>query len=277
MSRKKVKLITLGADPEVFVSENGELTPCIGYFEGTKDEPTIYEINGTEIGVQEDNVMFEFNTKPADSKEAFIEIMRNTLTGCRSLLDDKGLSMEIQSSATFSEQALEHPQAQKSGCDPDENAWEEMMCDPVDLSTIRERCAGGHVHLGIKVEGEGQFPDPSIRSELVKLLDVHVGLEDVIRNPDRVRKELYGAAGSFRFKPYGLEYRSPSNYWIASDELVGKMWDNVEKAIKAYNNNFEITEEFGNQVVQAINTCNVEVCTHLLLTLNKKKEYASKL
>jgi len=133
----------------------------------------------------------------------------------------------------------------------------------------------GHIHLGFTVENEGEFIDPSIRVQLVKLLDIFVGLEDVIYNPDIERKKLYGKAGSFRFKPYGLEFRSPSNYWIQSDTLVGKMWDNVNRAIDAYNNNFIIDEVFGEQVQMAINTCDVEACKKLLLTL--KHEYASNL
>ena len=48
---------------------------------------------------------------------------------------------------------------------------------------------------------------------------------------DHTRRELYGMAGSFRPKSYGLEYRVLSNFWCFNPRYIEWVWDNVDRAI----------------------------------------------
>ena len=48
---------------------------------------------------------------------------------------------------------------------------------------------------------------------------------------DPLRRELYGKAGAFRPKPYGVEYRTPSNIWIRSRDMRRCIFDLVQIAI----------------------------------------------
>jgi len=59
--------------------------------------------------------------------------------------------------------------------------------------------------------------------DTVKMLDLFVGIPAVLmeqgENP-KLRRRLYGKSGSFRYTPYGLEYRVLSNFWMASPALM---------------------------------------------------------
>ena len=148
MMKNKIILNTIGADPEVFVKEltSDEIIPCIGFFDGTKDEPDIYILDDNlSVGIQEDNVMFEFNLTPATTKLDFISNMHKTIQFCEEILSTRGLEMVVRSSFDFHPNALVDPQALKSGCDPDENAWKEELTPSVDLSQITMRSAGKNV------------------------------------------------------------------------------------------------------------------------------------
>ena len=74
--------------------------------------------------------------------------------------------------------------------------------------------------------------------------------------PDNKRKELYGKAGAFREKPYGVEYRTISNYYLQSKKLIYWVFDQTQAAINFVNNQTPI-DDFLQEVVQTtINTSN---------------------
>ena len=41
---------------------------------------------------------------------------------------------------------------------------------------------------------------------------------------------MYGKAGAFRPKPYGMEYRVLSNFWLTSDVHMGNVFHLVSRA-----------------------------------------------
>ena len=47
-----------------------------------------------------------------------------------------------------------------------------------------------------------------------------MGLRTRSWDSDTNRMKLYGAAGACRVKPYGVEYRVPSNKWLADEQLM---------------------------------------------------------
>jgi hypothetical protein len=50
---------------------------------------------------------------------------------------------------------------------------------------------------------------------IARNLDITLGLRTLDWDRDRIRRSMYGKAGAYRPKPYGIEYRTPSNKWVS--------------------------------------------------------------
>lgn len=118
------------------------------------------------------------------------------------------------------------PRAMEFGCDPDYNAWNGKMNPRPTSDDPGLRSAGGHVHIGIE-----EKLNQKEKCRLGRLMDLHLGVPSVVMDNGVVRKKLYGKAGAVRFKPYGLEYRTLSNFWVFSKVLNKWVWDSTERAL----------------------------------------------
>lgn len=117
----------------------------------------------------------------------------------------------------------------------------------------------GHISIG------WDNPTQEQQLDMVKAMDATVGLESVLLDFDTERKKLYGKAGCFRFREYGIEYRSLSNFWIKTDDSLTWAWNTTMKAIDLVNSNkIEEVKELGSYIVEAINTNNKELAQELL-------------
>ena len=117
----------------------------------------------------------------------------------------------------------------------------------------------GHISIG------WDNPTQEQQLNMVKAMDATVGLGSVLLDFDTERKKLYGKAGCFRFREYGIEYRSLSNFWIKSDESLKWAWNTTMKAIDLVNSGkIEEVKELGNYIIEAINTNNKDLAQELL-------------
>ena len=237
----------VGADPEVFLFKDGKPFPAIGLIGGTKENPRPIS-NGA---VQEDNVMAEFNIAPSKSAEEFSSNVEKMLGIVRKLAQKHGCELYIQPYAEFQEHYLNHPQAMAIGCDPDYNAWTLQMNPTLDYTVLKNiRTASGHVHVGVP----NPEASPMFRSRLIKVLDLYLGVPSILLDPDKIRRKFYGKAGAFRPKPYGVEYRVLSNFWINDDKLRKWVFNNTINAITniGYYSKAEIN---GDQYFASIQKC----------------------
>lgn len=213
--------VTLGADPEVFFTANGKHVSAIGKVGGSKYEP-LHIKDG--FFVLEDNVAGEFNVPPVDTVEMFNHTIAEGLKIMSSIANKNGCGISTRASHSFDTKELDCPAALEFGCEPDFNAWtfnENLRPDAVDSNL---RSCGGHVHVG----GISEL-DP-IR--VVRALDLFLGVPSVILDPDMERRKLYGKAGAFRYKDYGVEYRTLSNFWIFEPMLRTWVAEGVITAIQ---------------------------------------------
>lgn len=201
-------MITLGSDGEVFLSSGGSILSAVGMIGGSKDSPLWIS---KDIGnLQEDNVLAEFAITPCSTSSEWKQKIF-TLLGEISKISD----FKIKSSHKFHPEQLEHRQAREFGCNPDFNAWDNGGPNPrPDVPMDGLRTAGGHIHVGV----EGM--DFHQKLNLVRTMDLMLGLPSILLDPDMDRRRLYGKAGAYRDKEYGIEYRVLSNFWYSDEYLV---------------------------------------------------------
>jgi hypothetical protein len=218
-------MLRVGADPELFaVRKNGNPVSVIGKFPGTKEEP--FEIEGVGA-LQVDNVACEFNTIPATSPDEFSNAVAMPLKAVEEFLAKKKLLLCEEAYLEFPQNQLNNADAVTAGCDPDYNAYNGMRNMPPDFYETNARSAAGHVHVGLDEIAEVDKP------LLVKTLDLVLTIPALkFENADR--RTLYGKAGCFRTKPYGLEYRTPSNFWVFTDARRKWVFECVQKAVEIF-------------------------------------------
>lgn len=220
--------LLIGADPEVFVKDikTEQIQSSIGVLPGSKKKP--YR---TKHGfVHKDNVLAEFSVKPSGTKTEFVVNVEASLYDVDMLLKKKGKTFAILASYELDEEYTSHYLANEFGCEADYNVWELDAYDRIFNSGQfgNLRTAGGHIHIGFPAEVTME-----LQISVVKACEYYIGLPSVFMDKDTVRKSLYGASGSFRPKPYGIEYRVPSNFWLSSRILRGWIFN---QAIHAYKN-----------------------------------------
>lgn len=247
--------LLIGADPEFFVYKDGKPVSAYGLIEGTKKNPI--PVNGGAIQV--DGMALEFNINPA---KTFNEFNRNI----DSVLDEfrKVISPEYEFSFTpvadFGEEYLaqQPEEAVKLGCEPDFNAWDGGNVNPIPDVKTPFRTASGHIHLGWT---EGQdINDPEhieACNMIVKQLDAVLGTASIIWDRDNRRRQLYGKAGAYRPKSYGVEYRVMSNAWLNDCKLREFVFQAAHEAFDSLLNG---RQRFGDRQNKYINDDDVQSC-----------------
>lgn len=243
--------IRYGADPELFLTDrSGVLRSAIGLIGGTKAEPRRIDDFGS--AVQEDNVAVEFNIPPSKTKEEFIHHIGHVLGYLHDYVSQKELSLCVVPAATFPDEELKDPRAMTFGCEPDYNVWSKSINHPPSPSEkfFNLRSAGGHLHIS------WDNPDIPSAEDVVRVMDVFCGAASVVYDSDMLRRKLYGSAGAFRFKPYGVEYRTLSNFWIKSPNLTEWIFDQATKGMEYLNAGYRVNEEHSELIQECINTGN---------------------
>jgi len=215
--------ITVGADPEFFLlhatrSENGEgIIPCVGLVPGTKQAP--HDL-GEGYFCHEDNVAVELGIPHTPDGSVLGHIIKDGKARILSEFFPGGEHiLHILDHKDFTEHDLRSKQAQTFGCEPDFDAYTngKMRDVPDVMKRGMTRYAGGHVHIG------GNFNCPPFVAALFADLFLSVYMQSFAPrqtpnryNVARPRAEYYGRPGVFRPKEYGIEYRTPSNWWCGS-------------------------------------------------------------
>jgi hypothetical protein len=250
--------LTFGCDPEVFIiDQDGEFVSPDGIIPGTKEEP--YPVK--KGAVQQDGMAAEFNIEPVTNFKDFSANIKTVMKEMEGFLP-RGYSFSVVPSATFSEKVWEEAseKAKTLGCSPDFNAWTgSPNPPPEDLENPRLRCAGGHLHFGWTDNADmTDIQHITNCRDLVKQLEWFLGPWSVRLDKDPLRRRLYGASGSMRFKPYGVEWRTLSNFWLTNGKRLKETWNRMQSAIWAMRHDFMpgIAAEggFNDALIESINT-----------------------
>lgn len=221
-------MFTIGCDPEVFFTKGSKLISSIDRIGGSKEAPIEFYPG---FGILEDNVAAEFNVPPAKSFSDFNSNIDIALMYLHKVAENNGLSLSNAASGCFDMDQLDHPMAFVFGCEPDFNAWSGKK-NPKPLSNDPTlRSCGGHVHIGFP------YTTKEDQRNIIKAADLFLGVPSINMDKDTKRRELYGKAGAFRYKEYGAEYRTLSNFWIWKEETRAWVYNQVEKALKFIDTN----------------------------------------
>lgn len=240
----------VGSDIEVFLKKDGEIISAEGLIKGTKEKPHKTGRKGCAISL--DNISAEFTVAPTtDPLDMWEDIVFNMNYITNSLPD--GIDIAIQASAHL-KTGLDTPNAKLIGCEPDWCVYTHEVNIKPDISDMDLRVCGGHIHIGAKeLKGNVELCDA-----VIKALDLFVGVPSVLLDKDTERRALYGKAGALRFPKHGVEYRTPSNFWIKNKESVIWMFKSVQEAITSVNMGVSFEEDEAN-IIDCINNCNVNL------------------
>lgn len=222
--------LKIGADPELFCKKDGQFISAHGMVPGTKHNPHFVD----KGAVQLDGVAAEFNINPAFSKEEFLGNIDSVIKS----LEEFTIGTELVATPTalFEENYFNSlPDGVKVlGCEPDYNAYTGEK-NRMPHTTKPFRTGAGHIHVGFTeyqdIFDKDHFEECALRT---KQLDHVLYVGSLLWDSDNKRRELYGSIGSFRVKPYGVEYRPLSNAFLSSDEIKGWVYDATVKAMELF-------------------------------------------
>lgn len=218
---------TIGADPEVFVAEQGRFVSAHNLIEGTKQNP--YPVK--DGAVQVDGMALEFNIDPCSNEWEFTKKMQSVSDQLAGMIGDRKFITDC--SVFFEDNDIKDVPAYnlELGCMPDFNGYT-LEENPMPDASMNMRTAGGHIHIGgFHTENEWDMKHFALAGNLARAMDRHVGIYSLLWDKDDKRRSLYGKAGAFRSKTYGMEYRTLSNAWIFSKDLISFVYQQTKKAI----------------------------------------------
>jgi hypothetical protein len=260
--------ITLGSDPEIFICNADEIVSAEGLTGGTKHDPIPISDNGHMI--QEDGIALEYNIPPCSTADEFVEAHQFVQDYLKILIAANGYEFHKARSAEINPVYLQTEQAQTFGCEPDYNVYTKSENEAPELGG-NLRCVGGHVHIG--------YPNPEQETteKIVMMFDMLLTLPALFLDNDTRRREMYGKAGSFRFKMFGLEQRSLSNFWIHEEEDIRWVWNSTIGAVNMVLDGEadELIEKYSARVREAIDTADLGLAEELLISIEpalKKQE-----
>ncbi len=234
--------IKVGADPELFVKKDGKHVSGFDLIPGDKTNP--YKVD--KGAVQVDGMALEFNIDPATSETEFITNLDTVVSILKEMVPD--YEVVADPVAYFTKEYLEtQPEkALELGCDPDYNGWTGQANVKPD-ETQPFRTGAGHIHIGVT---EGADPEDKqffqVCCDAAKEMDLFLGLPSLFFDDDVKRREMYGKAGAFRPKSYGLEYRTLSNKWVSSKKLMSWAYKATQDCMQGFMNGRRLADDFPN-------------------------------
>lgn len=248
----------IGADPELFVQDvEGKVIPICGKIGGTKEKPLIinhlieaqFGPDGGRRGrdpidkegdyaIQEDNVMLEFNIPAYKERSNFQEAISRMMAVLEgTVLIPHNLHIRYDVMHTFkAEDIAPFPQALTIGCLSDMDAYAEggTFERPTFSATTfgNHRFCGGHIHV--------QYNHDNVpRNVFAQFMDLFAELPFLRWDKQKMRRMFYGQPGLYREKPYGIEYRTTSNFWLSQkfrESHLSQLAENVLSLGRMANN-----------------------------------------
>jgi hypothetical protein len=276
MEKQRLRNVLIGSDVEFFLQdkETKEIVSAEGYIKGTKWEPFQYDPENKYFASSLDNVLAETCVPPVtpEQQDKWIQNFVKALNYFNGSIPPRLCTTAIPS-AFLDDKYLQTDQAKIFGCEPDYNVWtrstnpkpsldkmvEDGLITKEDMPKYsRLRSAGFHVHFGHE-EGSNTETNEMI----VKACDLVLGVPSVLMEPSNERRKLYGKAGCFRFKDYGIEYRVLSSFFASTEELIAWVFRGAKRVINMVNDGVPF-DDYRPFILDAINNGNQTTALNLV-------------
>jgi hypothetical protein len=216
--------VTIGADPEFFLRDisTGEYVSAHDKVPGNKKHP---EKLPDGSFVQADGTAVEFNIPPVETPKQFKENILSALNEIRKIIPSKYAFVYTPIIQYSVKEFNRIPDSAKElGCDPDfcgqfNNIYQNKVPDTIG----RYRTGSGHIHLGWTKDADTKVDSPHFKDCVTLVNDLEIvysSSKHIFDSTHYFREAYYGAPYAFRPKPYGVEYRSPSNAWLNSNSTI---------------------------------------------------------
>lgn len=235
---------TMGCDPEFFFKVNHKIVGAELYLPKEGLKKTTHGIASwhppeTKPVLIIDGVQAELNPRPNTCRGN----LGNEIAACfktlRDELNKRTEKVEVDFSQSIKidkkELARLDEKNQKFGCMPSKNSYNESGAKlaAVDATKYRNRSAGGHIHIGADTPEFKEMLKTN-PEDIVMMLDIICGNICVLIDRDKgnvTRRKLYGRAGEYRLPVHGLEYRTLSNFWLQSSQLMSLVFGLTRLAV----------------------------------------------
>ena len=259
MSKSKYML---GADPELFVGQNGVPVSAFGLIAGDKKNPQKVEGGAVQV----DGMALEFNIDAVSNEADWMKNINGVLAILAAMVPQHQLLPQPVAEFGLEYIRSQPEKAKELGCEPDWDAYT-VAVNPRPNGELPFRSAAGHIHFGIpEAGGEAPVDDMDYIGWIaakVRELDFYVGLPSLFYDNDTKRRELYGKAGAFRPKRYGMEYRTPSNQWLGSDNLKRWAYQASMYAMEQIDKGICLADKYGD-IQRIINKSDKAAAAHII-------------
>ena len=245
--------ILVGADPEVFVRQNGVFKSAHNLIKGDKKNPQKIPHGAVQV----DGMALEFNIDPAATEDEFCINIQSVYDQLKAMVPAYEVVATPVADFSFEYLKAQPKEALELGCDPDFNAWT-GEANPRPDGERPMRTASGHVHIGFTDGADKDDLNHVMKcNAVVKQMDFYLGLPSLTYDTDTRRREMYGKGGACRYKSYGVEYRTLSNAWLNSQELMAWVFRAVQKGMKELIEGRALADKYGD-IQNIINTSNTK-------------------
>lgn len=259
--------VLIGADPELFMKhpDSGEFISADDLDGGPRIPGTKWEPHKVEYGaVQIDGTALEFNIDPAHTVDEFLRNITKVRETITSMVP--GYNVVAEPVARFNADYFKFhvpSHAQELGCNPDFNGWTMDTNPRPDPGGEPFRTAAGHIHIGWTQDEDVESKEHFIKCcQFARQLDYYLGMYSLMWDRDGTRRTLYGKAGAFRPKSYGLEYRVLSNRWLSSPDLIRWVYNTTQVAMADGFSGLWAEDKFGDIAQVVIDTNDVDWPEH---------------
>jgi len=225
---KKLQYIspTIGADPEFFItSKEGKI------IESSKVIPKGgLSLDSSTSKCTRDGVQAELNPRPKSCRQGAATTYMNMFKSLATNLNTKKVNMCSDSMIHLSQEELDElsKESRVFGCEPSRNYYTgKKSVISANPSVYGYRSAGGHIHLGYNNYDNLHACMKKEYKLIIKILDLVLGNTCVMidRDENQVeRRTVYGRAGEYRLPSHGIEYRTLSNFWLRSYQLMSMVY-----------------------------------------------------